>query len=296
MSTLGPYDYWAIEYGYKPLDPGPGRRLNWPESPRARTSLCWPSPRTRPTSKASIPLVNTRDLGSDPGLRRAPREAGARAVGARPVQAPEGWREPQHPAPQPHPGLWHPVWRSGHGRQVHRWRRDQPRPRRQPRANFTPVSAEKQRAALKLLTTELLSSRSFQFKPGVPGQPGHRPLRNDDFSSTEYSLSRSVLNVQRTVLEHVYSDAVAARLLDNGNKQAGGRVQPWPARSLRGAAKRRLERAGQGQDIDLLRRNLQREQLKALVSTLTRPAASTRPTPAACSVKTPAACWLLRAS
>jgi hypothetical protein len=32
---------------------------------------------------------------------------------------------------------------------------------------------------------------------------------------------------------------------------------------------------GKGQDIDLLRRNLQREQLKALVSTLTRPAAST---------------------
>ena len=55
-----------------------------------------------------------------------------------------------------------------------------------PRANFTPVSAEKQRAALKLLTTELLSSRSFQFKPEFLANLAIDPLRNDDFSSTEY--------------------------------------------------------------------------------------------------------------
>ena len=47
MTTLGPYDYWAIEYGYRPLPPETGDRRSSRRSPRAaRTSRC---SRSRPT-------------------------------------------------------------------------------------------------------------------------------------------------------------------------------------------------------------------------------------------------------
>ncbi|TXH40259.1 MAG: DUF5117 domain-containing protein [Burkholderiaceae bacterium] len=276
MSTLGPYDYWAIEYGYKPLDPAQEKAELARIAARSNEPLL-----AFATDEANIegidPLVNTRDLGSDPlayAERRVKlvRELWARAQ-SKPLKDGESRNILRRNLTRGFGTLSGAAGMAVKfigGVEINRDHAGSPR------ANFTPVSAEKQRAALKLLTTELLSSRSFQFKPEFLANLAIDPLRNDDFSSTEYSLSRSVLNVQRTVLEHVYSDAVAARLLDNGNKQAGGKVQPLGLPEAYEALQNAVwSELGKGQDIDLLRRNLQREQLKALVSTLTRPAAST---------------------
>ena len=49
----GPYDYWAIEYGYKPIAPRARGGRAGSASPRAATSRNWPTAPTRTTSSAS---------------------------------------------------------------------------------------------------------------------------------------------------------------------------------------------------------------------------------------------------
>ena len=58
MSTLGPYDYWAIEYGYKALDP-PARRRSSRSSPPAPRSRSSPSRRTRMPATARCSSAST---------------------------------------------------------------------------------------------------------------------------------------------------------------------------------------------------------------------------------------------
>ena len=67
--TIGPYDYWAIEYGYKPLPGGTEGEVgrSWTRSPRAAPSRRCTTPPTR-TPAASIPIrsVNRFDSGQGP--------------------------------------------------------------------------------------------------------------------------------------------------------------------------------------------------------------------------------------
>ncbi len=49
--TLGAYDYWAIEYAYKPFSRRAGRLLSWRRSPRARMIRSW---RLRPTRISAL--------------------------------------------------------------------------------------------------------------------------------------------------------------------------------------------------------------------------------------------------
>src|SRR6185312_2547553 len=66
MSTLGPYDYWAIEYAYEPLDPAHEKQAL--EKIAARSSEPWLAYSTDEDVSffAVDPAVNQLDLGSDP--------------------------------------------------------------------------------------------------------------------------------------------------------------------------------------------------------------------------------------
>ena len=68
MSTLGPYDYWAIEYAYK-RDSGrssEAAELGSIASRIERAVARVLDRRGRRLFRASIPAVNQLDLGSDP--------------------------------------------------------------------------------------------------------------------------------------------------------------------------------------------------------------------------------------
>ena len=64
LETIGPYDMWAIEYGYKPLSGGTEGEVAELKKIASRCGRagCWPTPRTR-TPAASIrirwPIAST---------------------------------------------------------------------------------------------------------------------------------------------------------------------------------------------------------------------------------------------
>ena len=124
----------------------------------------------------------------------------------------------------------------------------------------SPSPAAKQREALAMMTNDFFKVDSFRFKPEFLSRIGidhfERP-RNPDVS-----VANAVLKVQGAVLDQLLADNVAARILDSQEKV--GR----PAKAMRlsevydtlqGAIWAELKT---GQDITLMRRNLQREHLQ----------------------------------
>ena len=93
--------------------------------------------------------------------------------------------------------------------------------------------------------------------------------------TTMFSLSNQVIALQKTVLDQVMSDAVAARIVDF----EGHSVDPKQAfrlselyDTLNAAIWSELK---SGRDITPLRRNLQREHLRRVAGALIRPSATT---------------------
>ncbi|MEF9997068.1 MAG: zinc-dependent metalloprotease, partial [Burkholderiaceae bacterium] len=93
--------------------------------------------------------------------------------------------------------------------------------------------------------------------------------------AVDYSLPQSVVGIQRAVLDQLMSEATAQRLADAESKLSHrrdalslGEVHDKLAASI-------WSELASGQDIDSLRRNLQREHLKRVTGTLLRAASGT---------------------
>jgi hypothetical protein len=135
---------------------------------------------------------------------------------------------------------------------------------------LTPVEAARQRDALRLLTAELFSTSSFAFEPKFMQRLGIDEFARDS-SGPDFSLPSAVLDIQRPVLDQLMSEAVALRLANAESKTADPRTLLGFAEvqsTLTGAVWSEL---ATGQDIGTLRRNLQREHLRRLASALVRP-------------------------
>ncbi len=90
----------------------------------------------------------------------------------------------------------------------------------------------------------------------------------------DYSLPTQVLAIQKSVLNQLLSDTVAQRILDSQAKL------PKPAQAFRlselyaGLHQAIWSELKTGRDIDLFRRNLQREHVNRIASALVRPSGS----------------------
>ena len=62
-TTIGPYDYWAIEYAYKPIDGDEAAELKKIAARSPDPDLAYA---TDEDMSGNDPLVNAYDLGSDP--------------------------------------------------------------------------------------------------------------------------------------------------------------------------------------------------------------------------------------
>jgi hypothetical protein len=124
---------------------------------------------------------------------------------------------------------------------------------------------------------------SFRFTPELLNSVPYNRLEyfellirgQDPPPTTLFSLSTPVATLQRTVLDQLMSDAVAARLVDF----EGHAVDPKQAfrlselyDTLNAAVWSELK---SGRDITPLRRNLQREHLRRMSGALLRPAPAT---------------------
>ena len=139
-----------------------------------------------------------------------------------------------------------------------------------PRASFTPITPERQREALKLVTQGLFQADSFKFKPEFLTRLAADPFETGAGERAGFTLASRVLAAQTQVLDRLMSDAVATRLLDSSLKVGDTKKGLSLADlydNLQGSIWSDLKGRG---DITLMRRNLQREHVRRVTFMLTR--------------------------
>jgi hypothetical protein len=273
MSTLGPYDYWAIEYAYREIAPDKeAAELSKIASRSTEPQLAYATDEeTGMGIEAADPEVNQRDLGSDPLAFARRRMALSRELWDR-------WQDRKLPDDEGRDILFRNVV-SGFSQYSLAaqmaakyvggvvYVRDHAG---SPRASFTPIVPERQREALKLVTDGLFQVDSFKFRPEFLTRLAADPFESGVGERASFSLASRVLGVQTQVLDRLMSDAVAMRLLDSSFKTAEGKKALSLSDlydGLQSAIWSDLKGTG---DISMMRRNLQREHVRRITLLLTR--------------------------
>jgi hypothetical protein len=280
--TIGPYDYWAIEYAYKPLPKDTENSELMKIAARGATDPLLAFSSDEETIAGLDPDASQFDLGTDPLLYLSKRL----------VISQELWQRLQ--AKQLKPGESYDVLRRSFDAGFRQFGRASALVAKYvggvyyvrdyagtPNRPLTPVSSDKQRSALKLLANGVFSADSFQFKPefirsmgidylNVPGTGFTAARFNPDFS-----LRNRVLGLQTGALNQLMSDTVLTRLLDSEikvSKSEQALTIPELFTTLRGSIWSELKTGG---SIPGPRRDLQREHVRKLATILTRPAGTT---------------------
>ncbi len=287
MQTLGPYDYWAIEYAYREIPPErEAEELQRIASRSNERELAFMMDDTIFASGLD-PDVNMFDLGSDPLAYAKNRLALVRELWTRtermPLKADEQYgilrRNLSRGISEASTSIQHAAKFVG-GVTILRDRAGSGR------TPLNPVAAAKQRAALTMLATEVFSADSFRFPPDLLRRASisyfdianSRELGGAE-PTPDVAIDQQVLALQRVALNQLMTDTVAQRLLNNESKTAS------PKEALRLAELYETLHAAiwselkTGRDITLFRRNLQREHATRLATALLRPSA-TMPTDA----------------
>jgi hypothetical protein len=274
VTTLGPYDYWAIEYGYKPVDP----KDEATELARIAGRSTEPLLAFADDGDAGFggnagldPRDNRFDLGDDPLAWAERRLALSKELwsrlqdrGARPGDDPQRLRRSLvsgflqlGPAPDIAAkyvgGMYTERDLPGTGR-----------------PSFRPVEPERQREALQFLTTGLFSVDSFRFRPEFLGSVGVDYI--EFRRSGPVSVPQAVLAVQKQALDRLLDPGTAQRLLDLPYYlPAADRADAISLAEVYATLQRAVwQELPSGQEIDPLRRNLQREHLRRLQALLTK--------------------------
>jgi hypothetical protein len=273
-TTIGPYDYWAIEYAYKPLSGDEPAELKKIAARGASTpGLDYGT--DEDTVLTADPLINRFDLGDDvlafAKNRMLSAEELLKTMSTRTVEDGEG-----HQRVRVAFSLLLAQYGNGAylmskyvgGEHAYRDHRSDPKGR----DPLVPVEAEKQREALKFLRDHVFSDKPFAYPPELL-----RKLAVDrwmhwgaDYGSTDFPIYDRVLGIQRLALNQVLSPRALQRIQVNALKTENG-VKPLTVaevfRCTTDAVWSDLPTAPK-KDAELasstVRRNLQREHVKKL--------------------------------
>jgi hypothetical protein len=286
--TIGPYDYWAIEYAYKPLPSG----LSAADEKAALEKIA---------QRSAEPLLaygtdEDNFLGIDPESLQFDLGNDAIAFAKRRILIAQDLlkrQETRQLRPDQDYNLLkrsvsfaiRDVARAAYVlvRQIGGVRtvRDAPGTGRDP---LTPVPFAEQRDALDLITGNLLSADSLRVSPSLQRKLGtdfderwEALLGGEGSVQTDYSPSTQVLGLQRALLAELMSDSVATRLLQSSEKAPSGsaRALRMPELYSRLTAAVWSELDGHG-DIAPLRREVQREHIDRIAALLIRPGMANR--------------------
>ncbi len=278
MSTLGPYDYLAVEYAYRPLDAKTEKADLAKIAATATTNplLAYATDEDAGGAVAGMdPEVSRFDMGSDPLEYYKKRMQLTRELWDR-IQNLQlkdgesyerltrsfaaGFRSLTQVAPLAAKyvgGVKNLRDHAGTGRPI-----------------YEPTPAPKQREALKLVTEGIFKSDSFKLKPEFVSR-----LAIDQFerrgNNPDISIASGVLNLQKGVLDILMADNVAQRLLDSQDKVAKPETLLKLSDlydTLQAAIWSELRTGG---DISSMRRNLQREHLKRVSGALLKASGTT---------------------
>ncbi|WP_088280433.1 zinc-dependent metalloprotease [Ideonella sp. A 288] len=278
MPTLGAYDLWAIEYGYREFPAATEKSALAAHAARSERDpmLAYG---TDEETMGGDPEANQGDLGNDPLVHARKRLTLAREL----------WTLTQKRTLAAEDDLT--LYRRNLQRGLASFSATVPLVAKHiggvttsrqlagaGQALVTPVPAVRQREALDLLLGEVFASSSFRFDPGFMSRLGidqfDRFGRQGLVPNADFSLASAVLGLQRGALDTLMSDAVATRLADAETKVADPRTLLSYAELQGRLSDAVWAELKTGNDVDSLRRNLQREHLRRLSSTLLKPASA----------------------
>jgi hypothetical protein len=271
MTGLGTYDYWAIEYAYKPVTVGKEAEELKAVLEKSRTDPGLAFADDGDAGTALDPRVNLFDLGDDP-LAYAQRRV---------ALTKELWQRVQERGVKPGDdplrlrrsllaGLSQmsrtPAMAAKYVGGMYTERDIQGTGK----VGFKPVEPALQRKALGFLNEQIFAVDAFRFKPEFLAS-----LTPDyiEFQRSMVSIPQSVLTIQTQALDSLLAPGTARRLLElpyylsDADKRSAITLNEVYA-TVQGAVWSELK---SGKDIDPMRRNLQREHLKRLQALLTRP-------------------------
>ena len=277
MATLGPYDYWAIEYAYRPMPAGatPADERTMLQNIAARSNEPLLAYGTDEDAWFGIdPETIQLDLGSDPIAFAAKRVEIARDLFRR--------QETRELSPQRDYAVLRRSLNYALGdasravgvlvRQIGgvRTLRDYPGSGRD---SLLPVPASVQRAALEVIANTVLAADGLKLSAPLQRRLAPDFLdRAETGVPTDYSLPGRLFELQRAVLGYLMSEWIAHRVLDS----VGKFDHPAEAFQLRELYERLAQDVWSelktGVPITPARRELQREHLNRLALLALRPA------------------------
>jgi hypothetical protein len=277
-TTLGPYDFWAIEYAYKPIAENEREELKKIASRAAEPELAYSTDEDAMgtySASAMDPLVNQFDQSSDPIKYFENRISIINelwtSIESKLVREGEGYQILRRAvmrslneyyralltASKFIGGLYHYRDHVGDTKG---------------RSPFAPIPAEKQKAALEFMRQYCFSEEAFHLSPELYNKLAPERLPGLDGLDGLFGAQRldtpwhdSVLNLQRAVLQRLHASTTLARLQDNDLRFKAGDERFGMADMFLGletAIWAELEHPIR--QISSLRRNLQREHLKTL--------------------------------
>jgi hypothetical protein len=280
--TIGPYDYWAIEYGYKDISSNEAEELGKIAARGAEPALQYAT--DEDVYLGSDPRVNLFDLGHNP-IDFATRQMKLSTelmpkMLERAVKKGEGYQK----ARQAFNKLFQEYWRTARfaakfpgGLFVHRDHEGDPNAR----APFTLVTAKEQREGMKLVTEHVFHTPGYDAKLLNYLPASHwthwgisMPYRLD------YPISEYVATMQSMILYELLNPMTMERLHDNEMKTLSDADRYTLAEHLRTVVENIFSewkdaKAGKYTDtapyIPVFRRNLQRTTVKDLAYLVQEP-------------------------
>jgi hypothetical protein len=225
-TTLGPYDYWAIEYGYKPLSGGTEGEVADLQKIASRCAEPGLQYSTDEDMMTSDPHVNVWDLGSDPlkyGMdQMALAEELLKGLADRVVEKGEGYQRSRLAF-----GLMINQYGNAAnlatqyvgGEFMHRDHKGDPNGR----DPMIPVKGNRQREALKLISDKILTDVPFNFQPELLRKLAserwlHWGSESAMYSGSDLQLYQMILSIQQIPLNSMLSASTLNRLQNLATK------------------------------------------------------------------------------
>jgi hypothetical protein len=277
-TTIGPYDYWAIEYAYKPIDGDEATELKKIASRSPEGDLTFAT--DEDLYMSDDPQVNAFDLGSDSLQYGQERMALAaellKNLDDKVVREGESWARLR---------TAFSVLLSEYGNATYlaagyiggqSFSRDF-KGGEKSRDPIVPVSGSKQRDALKLLVDQILSDQAFKFSPSLLRRltTEHWYHWGSDMylsaGGVNYPIYDRILAIQRIVLNQCLNGGVLSRL-QNQQLQAEDGGNPLRIeeifQNLTDGIWSELASGSDSKKVSAstIRRNLQRDHLRRLAT------------------------------
>lgn len=282
QTVLGPYDFWAIEYGYKPLSGTPAEQkaalqaiAARSQDPAWRHALDFGNDEDFASGLDAYSL--TFDLGRDPVAFARQRLAIARDLIARQTHAKLG--SDDEPAVLRRRVLYavRDISRITTilARQVGGLvsRRDGPE---STRALLDPLPAADQRAALSMLIDGVLGTHALTVPPALQRRLAPDYFERDEGAleagSLDFSVAEQLNGLRRQVLNALMNEDLAERLLDNIDKTRDRERSPLTVRELHRSLREAIWpiKPSDAGDAAPWVRNLQRDYVNRLTASMLR--------------------------